>query len=702
MPGISFINGLMLAGLGALAIPILIHLLLKRKQRRLRFSTLRFFTRQEEQSSRRRRLRHWLLLALRLLIVLLLVLAFARPFLTESHSARAAQNRRQVIFLLDRSASLQATENGVARWSEARQHIRNALGTLQPDDRVALVACGARAEVVSGFAPPASVAALLADIEPTFAAANLGDGLQQVLRLLDAGVAGLASTVYVVSDLQRIACRKLAAVPLPPEVEVKVLSVGDVLSPNVAITELQAGTGEGRPAQAVITSFADEDLPALAWTLAVDGKTIASRSLALKAGAATNVTVPLPRLAPGWHTVVAALETPDALAVDNRRHAAWFVPEPTRALVVESRPDARLFAQESFFVVSALDPGQGGTNAVATAYAVSQRTPVELASQLSRASGAARYDLVIVPALAQLPPGSGEALAAFVREGGGLVLFLGEGLSANRCQAELGTLLPAELGKIEASAEAYAGWRIGEYDPDTPALAPFRRPHTGDLRIPQFTRRYRLSPLPGAATLASFDDGVPLLLTRTVGRGKVALVNTTADARWSDWPKHKTFVPWLHALGQDIAARAGHEPATEPLSLTVGEECDLAPGTAAKRASYRLRAPDGRETNLTADDQGRLPDADLTAPGVYTLCRPDGAELRRVAVNVPAVESDLAAMLPAEFHQQLARTSTPRTQTLSAALFPPPGRRRELSSLLLVGALVLLGWELLVANRTSA
>ena len=266
MPGISFINGLMLAGLGALAIPILIHLLLKRKQRRLRFSTLRFFTRQEEKSSRRRRLRHWLLLALRLLIVLLLVLAFARPFLTESHSARAAQNRRQVIFLLDRSASLQATENGVARWSEARQHIRNALGTLQPDDRVALVACGARAEVVSGFAPPASVAALLADIEPTFAAANLGDGLQQVLRLLDAGVAGLASTVYVVSDLQRIACRKLAAVPLPPEVEVKVLSVGDVLSPNVAITELQAGTGEGRPAQAVITSFADEDLPALAWT----------------------------------------------------------------------------------------------------------------------------------------------------------------------------------------------------------------------------------------------------------------------------------------------------------------------------------------------------------------------------------------------------------------------------------------------------
>jgi len=75
-----FTNALMLAGMAALAIPVLIHLLLKRKKKRVQFSTIRFFQLQDEQSSRRRKLRNWFLLALRLLIVSLLVLAFARPY----------------------------------------------------------------------------------------------------------------------------------------------------------------------------------------------------------------------------------------------------------------------------------------------------------------------------------------------------------------------------------------------------------------------------------------------------------------------------------------------------------------------------------------------------------------------------------------------------------------------------------------------
>lgn len=79
MTSLFFTNTLMLAGMAALAIPILIHLLLKRKKKQVPFSTIRFFQLQDEQSSRRRKLRNWLLLALRLLIVTLLVLAFARP-----------------------------------------------------------------------------------------------------------------------------------------------------------------------------------------------------------------------------------------------------------------------------------------------------------------------------------------------------------------------------------------------------------------------------------------------------------------------------------------------------------------------------------------------------------------------------------------------------------------------------------------------
>src|SRR6185295_3593917 len=103
MPAVFFTNLALLSGLAALAVPILIHLLLKRKKQRLRFSTIQFFVKQDEQASKRRKLRHWLLLAVRLLLITLLVMAFARPF-TQTALTTKSPGKRIGIFVLDRSA----------------------------------------------------------------------------------------------------------------------------------------------------------------------------------------------------------------------------------------------------------------------------------------------------------------------------------------------------------------------------------------------------------------------------------------------------------------------------------------------------------------------------------------------------------------------------------------------------------------------
>src|SRR5437762_7807890 len=122
--GVLFTNIAMLAGLAGLAVPVLIHLLLKRKKQRLRFSTLRFFLRQDEQSSQRRKLRNLLLLAVRLLLLATLVLAFARPYLPENTPSAARQKKRLAVLVLDRSASMQASDGGALRWTLAKDAIQ--------------------------------------------------------------------------------------------------------------------------------------------------------------------------------------------------------------------------------------------------------------------------------------------------------------------------------------------------------------------------------------------------------------------------------------------------------------------------------------------------------------------------------------------------------------------------------------------------
>ena len=701
MPTFLLTNTWMLAGLAALGIPVLIHLLLKRKKKRLPFSTIRFFQAQDEQSSRRRKLRNWFLLVLRLLILTLLVLAFSRPYARQNAASAADRKQFRAVFVLDNSASMLASGTEGQRWTLAKDRIQKVISNLNGDDTAALIECATHANVLSGFAPPASVAQVLRDLVPAYGTSSLGDGLQQAVRLLAGGGQNALSTIFLVTDLQRSACRSLSTCPIPQNIEVKLLAVGDVASPNLAIVRLDAEPHEGARPQVVIASFSDEDSSSATLELALDNQPVSSQVFSLKAGGSTNIDLLLPPIKPGWHDLKASLRAHDALETDNARYASFFVPEPARVLVVEPHTAARVFEQETFFLTSALDPAKDSTNSVPGAFNLTQVRPEELMQKLSVSKGDSAWNVVILPGLKDLAAGSGTALASFVQNGGGLVLFLGEELSANRYNSELRDLLPARIANPDTIAEVGSPWRIAFYDTNSMAFSAFRLPNSGDLRIPQFVKRYALEPIEGANRLAFFDDGIPLLVTRPVGRGKVALVNTSADTQWNDWPKHKTYVPFLHGLTKYVAQTAIHDVVQENNSFVSGEDFDLEVGTRERSAQLTLRAPNGKDIQSTADEQGRLRDVPMLVPGIYSLRDKPGHEIRRMAVNLPPQESNLDALRPADFQQQLVHVQENPKQTLAAGLFGAHNDRREFWTALLLGALILLLVEPFVANRTS-
>src|SRR5215467_8997522 len=103
----SFLTPFFLVGLGAIAIPVLVHLIQREKKRVVTFPSLMFVRRIPYQSVRRRRIRHWFLLLLRAAVVLI-VLAFARPFTQPGASAPAAAggSARDVVIVLDQSAGM--------------------------------------------------------------------------------------------------------------------------------------------------------------------------------------------------------------------------------------------------------------------------------------------------------------------------------------------------------------------------------------------------------------------------------------------------------------------------------------------------------------------------------------------------------------------------------------------------------------------
>src|SRR4029453_17986666 len=139
----TFLAPIFLAGLAAIAIPILVHLIQRERKEIVEFPSLMFIRRIPYQSVERRRIHNWLLLLLRAAAILLVVAAFARPFFrVDPVKAAEASGAREMVILLDRSASMGYGD----RWDRARDEAKKAVRTLSGADQATLVLFGVRPE----------------------------------------------------------------------------------------------------------------------------------------------------------------------------------------------------------------------------------------------------------------------------------------------------------------------------------------------------------------------------------------------------------------------------------------------------------------------------------------------------------------------------------------------------------------------------
>src|SRR5438094_1027277 len=121
MPGLAFVHPALLWGLTLGALPILLHLLQRRRYRVRRWAAMEFLRSSVRQSSRRLRIEQWLLLMVRALILMLAALALSRPVW---HSPRwgwlGSRAAAQVVLVLDDSYSMGWRSGAVGSGSEAK------------------------------------------------------------------------------------------------------------------------------------------------------------------------------------------------------------------------------------------------------------------------------------------------------------------------------------------------------------------------------------------------------------------------------------------------------------------------------------------------------------------------------------------------------------------------------------------------------
>lgn len=641
MSALSFARPELLWGLLLAAVPVIIHLINRRRARRQPFAALDFLLRVQRRHARRLLLRQVLLLLLRSLAVVLAVLAAAGPRYQPPAAVESAGPRATAI-VLDASFSMRYAPDGRSMFERARDLAREEIRSREPGECLGLV-------VAQAPGPPLllpcrqSGGELLEALErlgPGNGASELGPALEEAARLLAEAPAG-RKRILVLSDLAAHAFTRAPVWPAPgaPEIAITELLPAGRERPNRAVLEVEARPERRQlMLRSRLKNFSPQDQTGIlvrVWfndEVSVSGfADLPARKEVLKV-----FHPPMPAEATqGWVAL-----PPDDLAEDDRAPFWTGAGGVVSVLLVNGDPQPVLARDELYFVERALspDPVEGS--------GIQSRS---VAADLLREEDLAGVHAVVLANVAGLRSGLVETLRGFVRGGGGLLVAVGDQLDPQRASEEFGDLLVRPLRDVVAlqknAGEDGPGLAFAPAAARHPLLATPGSEEALDLSRVRTERAMVTEPGGGddARVVLAFENGVPALLEKSLGRGRLLLWSTTLDRDWTRWPARASFVPFWQRMCFYLAGRLGR-PAPPRVVSGLPVPLDLA----EDGGRLRVVRPDGERVALSS---GQRIFEDTALCGWYQIQTDAGGVPRDgipgFVVSPPAAESDLAP-LPAE------------------------------------------------------
>ncbi len=539
----GFLVPLFFAGLAALAVPVLVHLIQREKNTVVAFPSLMFVRRVPFESVRRRKIRHWALLALRLLALALIVTAFARPFVRGSAAALTG-GAREVVVLVDRSYSM----GYGTRWTRAQDAAQGLVDALAQGDRASLVFFDSGAEVALQSVDDRSrLSAALAAATPGAQTTHYSPALRVAGTIVSESTRPRREVVLI-SDFQQLAWTPSDDDRLPAGTVVTAIAITDTDTRNLSVTPvaLRRTRFEGQERVTVtggVTNRGTEPAEGATLALELNGRVVETVRVSAAPLASASATFAPITLTPEPIRAVVRLAD-DALAADNAFH---FVLAPTRPVAVLLASGSGRAADDTY-LRRALGIGESPRFDV-TATTVDQLTDAALAG--------AR---VLIVHDAPLDDAVAGRVLRFAERGGGVFLIAGSRAAWPQAAGFPGTLAAA-VDRTRGESGRLGGLEFGHA-----VFAPFRAARSGDFSSVRIYGYRRLTVADSAQILARYDDGLPALVVNPAGRGRIMAWTSSVDLGWNDLALKPVFLPFVH---QVVRTLSGFEE--RPTALTVGQ-----------------------------------------------------------------------------------------------------------------------------------
>ncbi|MEM9586923.1 MAG: VWA domain-containing protein, partial [Planctomycetota bacterium] len=260
----------------------------------------------------------------------------------------------------------------------------------------------------------------------------------------------------------------------------------------------------------------------------------------------------------GTHAITATLGE-DSLSIDNQRSCTLPLSDAERVLIVDSDPDGR----GAYHIASVLNPGSqvqvGAIPEIATPSALRSLTLESLS----------RYRAVYLVDVPEIGQNAATALHAYVRQGGGLAVFLGQQVQAGSYNQNVfggkRYLIPLPLGSIKTQTLGDEKTNDVQLGDATSLMRPLQSVGDAALALVGLSQSWTFN-ADGAMELdqesaesnGSTDsepprysvplkrrDGLPLVTEHRVGRGRVITSLSSLSPDWTNWSGDPSFVVFL-------------------------------------------------------------------------------------------------------------------------------------------------------------
>lgn len=659
----SFLNGILLFGAAAFAIPLIIHILNKRKFKVVHWGAMHLLAPIVKKNNKRIQIEQLLLLLMRIAIPILLAFCLARPVLT-SMKAYQENEKLSTVFLLDNSFSMQDGTAAQSNFTRAKEEIAKAMKDMRKGSDASVVFMGGTTKLLSDEPSTAldnmtkKLTPAGSDADPANVAGSLQQGVSELERMAHAG-----RELVIVSDFQaadwqdsealtrRSAMEAVAGMGVKPSVTLFQISGGqreNACIQSIDVSALILGAGQPVSIRANLKNHGKTTYPDLMVFFKVDGVEKRSSQVTLGPGQESQVLFSTVFEEAGDHTIEISMDA-DALKADNRYVAAFSVWDEVPVLLVDGDPADGLDAETGFLQI-ALQPfasARASLNDLITSKMIQTQELNENELKGKR--------VVVLANVDKLQPHQIKSLEEFVKGGGGLIIFPGDRIDVNWYNNQFfqdgkGMLARQYTGfagrGYQNRGSGFDSTRIVSEVYEHPAFSFFNEPRNGRLSDPEFNTWLRMGYLGEGSEntgvrLARFDSGDAYAIEKSFGEGRVIQCAAPADADWGNLPTQPIYLPMMQRLVTYLASSS--DP---PRNIASGRKliAFLPPEMVEKDAVIKDPAGVDHVIKVKREGSRGVVEYDATTePGIYALTDPDRKQ-QFFAVNLDRSESNIAVL----------------------------------------------------------